>query len=110
MHRFAKDALTCRGERDKSLGSYQLLTALQAGSILCSSALLAADLAFPLQMAEVVWGDGAKTQRIVFPLDNTREFGAKTFNWKLESPGWKWARLAVWDAAGNGAFTNPSWK
>ncbi len=65
---------------------------------------------FPLQMAEIVWGDGTKTERTILPLDTTREFGSGNFDWKTQAPGWKWARLAVWDIAGNGAFTNPIWK
>jgi hypothetical protein len=65
---------------------------------------------FPLNLAEIVWGDGSRIQRKVFPLDTTREFGTGNFDWDLDAPGWKWARLAVWDVAGNGAFTNPIWK
>ena len=25
-------------------------------------------------------------------------------------PGWTWARVAVWDVAGNGGFVNPVWR
>jgi hypothetical protein len=28
----------------------------------------------------------------------------------VKAPGWKWARIAVWDVAANGAFTNPVWR
>jgi hypothetical protein len=65
---------------------------------------------FPLQFAEVVWGDGKQTQRKIFPLETTREFGSANFQWELEAAGWKWARVAVWDIAGNGAFINPIWR
>jgi hypothetical protein len=71
---------------------------------------VAATYTFPLNMAEIVWGDGTRTERRVFPLDTTREFGKTDFDWSLDAPGWKWARLAVWDVAGNGAFTNPVWR
>lgn len=27
----------------------------------------------------------------------------------MDAPGWRWARIAVWDIAGNGAFANPVW-
>ena len=64
---------------------------------------------FPLRMAEVVWGDGSQTFRKIFPLDNTREFQEASFDWEVEAKNWKWARLAVWDVAGNGAFINPVW-
>ncbi len=65
---------------------------------------------FPLRMAEVVWGDGAHTFHQTFPLDTTREFKEATFDWELDAKNWKWARLAVWDVAGNGAFVNSVWR
>lgn len=65
---------------------------------------------FPLNIAEVVWGDGTETHRKIIPLTSTTEFGKQTFDWSEKATGWKWARVAVWDAAGNGAFTNPVWK
>ncbi len=65
---------------------------------------------FPLQFAEIVWGDGSGTFRKTFPLDSTRPFGAATYDWKTEARDWKWAWVAVWDAAGNGAFVSPVWK
>jgi hypothetical protein len=65
---------------------------------------------FPLNIAEIVWGDGTDTHRKIVPLSTTREFGKQKFTWTEKAPGWKWARGAVWDTAGNGAFTNPVWK
>jgi len=65
---------------------------------------------FPLRFAEIVWGDGAKSERKIISLDSTREFGASKFGWTAAAPGWKWARLAVWDIAGNGVFVNPVWR
>lgn len=64
---------------------------------------------FPLRMAEIVWGDGKETRRKIIPLENTREFGPGNFDWSVDAPSWKWARLAIWDVAGDGAFTNPIW-
>ena len=60
-------------------------------------------------LAVLVWGDGAQVFRKEIALDTTRGFGSQSFEWKLEAPGWKWARVAVWDVAGNGAFVNPAW-
>jgi hypothetical protein len=65
---------------------------------------------FPLAVAEVVWGDGTETNRKLFPLDTARQFGNAAFDWKVSAPRWKWARLAVFDIAGNGAFMNPVWR
>lgn len=65
---------------------------------------------FPLRFAEIVWGDGQTTHREVIELGDTREFGARTFEWRAKASGWKWARVAVWDVAGNGAFVNPVWR
>jgi hypothetical protein len=65
---------------------------------------------FPLQFAEIVWGDGKTTHREVIELTATREFGSSTFEWRTNASGWTWARVAVWDVAGNGAFVNPVWR
>ena len=65
---------------------------------------------FPLRMAEIVWGDGKATHHEQFDLRDTHEFEKHTFSWKANANGWKWARVAVWDVAGGGAFTNPTWR
>jgi hypothetical protein len=62
---------------------------------------------FPLAFAEIVWGDGNRTFTQTFPLTDTRAFGSATFTWKTQARDWMWARIAVWDIAGNGAFINP---
>jgi len=62
---------------------------------------------FPLAFGEIVWGDGKKTFTRAFDLTETRPFGNATFNWSTEAQNWQWARIAVWDVAGNGAFINP---
>lgn len=65
---------------------------------------------FPLKMAEVVWGDGSGTFRQIFTLERTGQFGKSSFEWKVDARNWKWARLAVWDVAADGAFINPVWR
>ena len=67
------------------------------------------DYTFPLWLAEIVWGNGKESHRQVIDLQSTHEFGHKGFVWDADAPGWTWARLAIWDVAGNGAFTNPVW-
>lgn len=62
---------------------------------------------FPLQIAEVVWGDGKETHRQIFSLETTREFGRRDLEFTVDAPNWTWSRIAVWDVAGNGAFVNP---
>ncbi len=64
----------------------------------------------PLDFAEVVWGDGEKTYRKTYSLQSTREFGSYKIEFDLAAPNWRWARFAVWDVAGNGAFANPTWR
>jgi hypothetical protein len=73
-------------------------------------ALVDVQWTFPLRSAEIVWSDGKTTHREAISLDDTREFGKKTFEWRAPAPGWQWARVAVWDIAGNGAFVNPLWR
>ena len=66
---------------------------------------------FPLRIAEVVWGDGVNTHRQVIDLQSTPAFDDHEYSWLLNTPhGWSWARFAVWDVAGDGAFTNPVWR
>ena len=62
---------------------------------------------FPLEFAEVVWGDGQKTDRQIIPLTDLPAFGKKHFSIPFDGTGKKWVRFAVWDAAGNGAFVQP---
>jgi hypothetical protein len=65
---------------------------------------------FPLQMAEVVWGDESQTHSKIIPLTETHEFGDLQFSTEVDAGNWKWARFAVWDVAANGAFVNPVWR
>ena len=74
------------------------------------SAHVTASYTFPLHIAEIVWGNGSKTERKIFTLEKTKEFDSHAFDWSVDAPGWKWARLAIWDVAGDGAFTNPVWR
>lgn len=65
---------------------------------------------FPLAFGEIVWGDGRETHHKIIDLAATRQFGSGTYSWELKEPAWKWARLAIWDVAGDGAFTNAFWR
>ena len=62
---------------------------------------------FPLAFGEIVWGDGKETFTRTYDLTDTRPFGSEIFKWSTEARNWQWARVAVWDVAGNGAFINP---
>ena len=61
----------------------------------------------PMQFAEVVWGDGKQTHRQIVSLDTSREFTSSFVQVEFDAPGWRWARIAAWDIAGDGAFANP---
>lgn len=65
---------------------------------------------FPLRMAEIVWGDGTETHHSTIDLRSAPPFDDHQYSWSAMTPGWKWARFAVWDVAGDGAFSNPVWK
>jgi len=65
---------------------------------------------FPLRMAEIVWGDGKQTHHQEIDLSKIGQYGERSFMWSAAAPNWKWARLAVWDVAGDGAFTNAIWR
>ena len=67
-----------------------------------------APVTFPLGFAEIVWSDGPRRTRDDSALGNPR-FGKQTFEWRAPAAGWKWARVALWDVSGTGAFVNPVW-
>jgi hypothetical protein len=64
---------------------------------------------FPLAFANLVWSDGRNVRHVPISLDRTQAFGTQTFEWKAPAALAKWARVEVWDIAGNGAFVNPVW-
>ncbi len=62
---------------------------------------------FPLEFVEVVWGDGVSTDRHVISATEKPPLSAFRFSIPFDAAGKKWVRFAVWDSAGNGAFTQP---
>jgi hypothetical protein len=62
---------------------------------------------FPLEFVEVVWGDGAKTDRQIIPATDLPAFGKKHFEIPFNASGKKWVRFAAWDIATNGALVQP---
>ena len=62
---------------------------------------------YPLEFVEVVWGDGNRTGRQVVSATAEGPFGARRLRVPFDATGKKWVRFAVWDSAGNGAFTQP---
>ncbi len=62
---------------------------------------------FPLEFVELVWGDGHTTGRQIVSATDLEPFGNHRFRIPFETAGKKWVRFAVWDSAGNGAFTQP---
>ncbi|MCU1263668.1 MAG: hypothetical protein JWO80_6553 [Bryobacterales bacterium] len=66
-----------------------------------------AEWTFPPEFAELVWSDGDKVDRQVIGLSDKAPFSAQKFRVPFDATGKKWVRFAVWDSAGNGAFTQP---
>ena len=99
-----------KGDSFISTGEIVIPDAKLVGAGDSITASVTVDYTFPLRIAEIVWGDGSATYRKIIPLEQTREFGHSTFQWTADAKNWKWARLAVWDVAGDGAFTNPIWR
>ncbi|RXK58880.1 hypothetical protein ESA94_15950 [Lacibacter luteus] len=64
---------------------------------------------FPLQFAELIYGDGKTTYRHKIDLSKTVAFGEQTITQTIDLSNKKWIRLEVWDAAANGAFTQTIW-
>jgi len=66
-----------------------------------------AEWTFPPEFAELVWSDGRKVERQMIDLKGMGPFGSRKFRLPFDTTGKKWVRFAVWDSAGNGAFTQP---
>ncbi|MGH9469633.1 MAG: hypothetical protein ACRD1N_04730 [Terriglobia bacterium] len=62
---------------------------------------------FPLDFAELVWGDGHSTHSQIIAADTLPPFGNHEFRIPFSAADKKWVRFAVWDSAGDGAFTEP---
>ncbi len=62
---------------------------------------------WPLEFVEVVWGDGHTTGRQIISATDLPPFSNHRFQIPFDAKGKKWVRFAVWDSAGNGAFTQP---
>jgi hypothetical protein len=67
------------------------------------------DWTFPLEFAEVVWGDGKTIDRQIIRATESAPFGARRFSIPFDAAGKAWVRFAIWDSAGNGAFVQPVW-
>ena len=56
---------------------------------------------------EVVWGDGATTNRQIISTTDLPPFGSKAFSIPFDATGKDWVRVAAWDSAMNGAVSMP---
>lgn len=66
-----------------------------------------AEWTFPPEFAELVTSDGDKVTREVISLTNLPPATTHKLKIPFDATGKKWVRFAVWDSAGNGAFTQP---
>ena len=54
-----------------------------------------------------MWSDGKTAERQLIDMTDAPPFGSHKFRLPFDAAGKKWVRFAVWDSAGNGAFTQP---
>ncbi len=64
---------------------------------------------FPLEFAEVIWGDGKNIHTQTISATGLPPFGTKHFAIPFDATGKSWVRFAVWDSAGDGAFVQSVW-
>ncbi len=62
---------------------------------------------FPLDLVEVVWGDGTTSNRQIISATDLPPNGTHHFSIPFDAAGKKWVRFAAWDSAGNGALVQP---
>ena len=65
------------------------------------------DWTWPGEFVELVWGDGKTTGREITSATSLAPFSTHQYRIPFDAAGKKWVRFAAWDAAGNGAFTQP---
>ena len=63
---------------------------------------------FPLDFVEVIWGDGATTDRQIISTTELPPMTRRHFSIPFNPTGKKWVRIAAWDSAGNGAMGQPT--
>ena len=61
---------------------------------------------FPMEFAEVVYSDGIRVDSVRMDLSDTHPFESRRLQFTFPK-GMKWARIAAWDVAGNGALHQP---
>ncbi len=54
-----------------------------------------------------MWSDGKTVDRQIIDMTDMAPFSSHKFRIPFDAAGKKWVRFAVWDSAGNGAFTQP---
>ena len=74
-----------------------------------SEVVLEVDWTFPLNFVEIISGDGEEVFREKIDMRQTKAFGKEVFKFPVDLTDRKWVRVEVWDAAVNGAFTQPVW-
>jgi len=62
---------------------------------------------FPLNLVEVVWGDGKTSDRHIVSTTDLPAQSSKHFEIPFNAAGRKWVRVAAWDSAGNGVMSQP---
>ena len=68
-----------------------------------------AEWTFPMAFMEIVTGDGKAVSKQVISATDMQAFGTRKLSIPFNATGKKWVRFAMWDVAGNGAFTQPQW-
>jgi hypothetical protein len=64
---------------------------------------------YPLEVIEVVWGDGKGVNSQIIRATDTTAHGTRRFTVPFDATGKAWIRMSVWDSTGNGAFVQPVW-
>ncbi len=64
---------------------------------------------FPMAFMEIVTGDGKTVSKQVVSATDLPPFGSQRLSLPFDAAGKRWVRFAMWDVAGNGAFTQPQW-
>lgn len=68
---------------------------------------VALEYTYPLDFAEIVWSNGKNVEHKFVSLTDTQAMGTRDIAIPFDARGKKWVRFTVWDAADDGAWTQP---
>jgi hypothetical protein len=95
--------------KEFTIGGKQSGESLSVGAHPNATLTLGLEWTFPMKFVEIISGDGERVFRQRVDMARTNSFGHETLKLEVDLKDRKWMRVEAWDAAVNGAYTQPVW-